>query len=133
LRGLYLLDNERIAQGKKTALVTAQARDLSGVYELIIKRDTGYVVGGRVTIDGPQTMSLKQFDELCSEHCVSSTQRRKWWPGADTLTVHPLTYSAYSRERPVEIAPSCPMCTELAGLGLKEIAVENDCYIYEVE
>ena len=133
MQALYLLDNEQIAAGVKTALATAQPRDLTGERLLVVKDDTGYRVTGTVTIQPAITVPPTEFDARVKEHCVGTAQRLKWWPTAETLAIHPLTYSAIDTPYSVEIAPGCGMCTELSMAGVKEIAVENGWHIYEVD
>ena len=133
MQGLYLLDNCDICTGQKTALVTAQPRPLTGEHLLIVKTEDGYSVTGSIAVREPQTVTLDEFDARESEHGIKQAQRLKWWPEATELYVHSLTYLAFSKPVPVEIAPACGMRVELAGLGMKEITVEDGWYIYEVE
>ena len=133
MQALYLLDNEQIANGAKTALATAKPRDLTGERLLVVKTDTEYRVTGTVTIQPAVTVTPTEFDARVKEHCVDVAQRLKWWPTAETLALHPLTYTAMVTPYSVEIAPGCGMCTELSMVGVKEIAVEDGWHIYEVD
>jgi len=133
LLGLYLKDNAEIANGRKTA-IAAKAPLTPGVRELIVKQPDNsiYAITGRVVIGEAQTVDLKEFDAQYNKHLVSKVQRRQWWPEAEALVLHPLSYQP-TELQPIDIAPGATQDVALQGLGLKEIAQVDGYYIYEVE
>lgn len=133
MQGLYLKDANLIASGQKTILATAQPHALTGTHMLIVKDDNGYSVPGSVVIGEPQTVTLAEFDARVKEHGVSVAQRRRWWPSEEVLMLHPLSYSAWPEAQLLDIAPPSGKKVELVGLGLKELAVVDAWYLYEVE
>ena len=133
MHALYLLDSDRIASGSKTAIAAKSRLNLSGLHALIVKRPDGsYIVTGTVSIGVPETVDVSEFDARVEEHKVTRKQRLTWWPDAEQLVLYPLTYLA-SDPQEISVAPGLGMQVELQGLGLKEIAVEEPYYIYEVE
>ena len=91
MKGIYIKDGQDIVAGTKTAIATPTERNIVGDRCLVVKRDDGDAdVVGVAVIGKPVKISSKAFDEKLSEHGVTSSQRRQWWPDAEELFVYPI-------------------------------------------
>jgi len=113
LKGLYLVEphGHLIHDGKKSAI--AQSRyepgtrfDLRGHYYIVSKEHSQGLTFGEATVGEPKELSIAAFDSLFDAHRVTTKERRRWWPDAETLWLYPiLTYTPYAQPKPTDVPP----------------------------
>ena len=105
-KGLYLKDSHLIATGDKSAFATPTSTDLSGERALIVKEEDTAFIPGTVAISKPQELTLKGFDQKQNSHGVSRADRPSWWPEAEALYLHELSFQPF--DEPVTLDfPAC--------------------------
>jgi hypothetical protein len=87
--GFYVKDGQAIAAGQKRAVLTPTLRDdLSGPRVLVIRNGDVTQAVAVVVFSPPEPLDAAGVKAVESEHCVSSEDRLRWWPGKDTLYLH---------------------------------------------
>lgn len=105
-KGLYLKDSRLIASGDKTAFATPAPKDLSGTRALLVKEEDSCIIPGTVTVTQPEPLPPDAFDEKQSTHGITRADRLSWWPEADTLYLHELTFEPF--DEPITVPfPAC--------------------------
>lgn len=101
-RGLHLAPphGELIYQGRKTAVAKARPFDISGPWILI----SGGMAYGTLDVGLPEPVSAEEFDKRFSEHRVTYTERKRWWPSVEQLWLSPIRYfEAFEKPYPVTV------------------------------
>jgi hypothetical protein len=105
-KGLYLKDSHLIASGDKGAFATPAPSSLQGQRALLVKEHDTCVIPGTVTISEPEPLDPNSFDQKQSIHGISRSDRLSWWPEAETLYLHRLSFQPFDKPITLDF-PAC--------------------------
>lgn len=112
--GIYLKDNDRVAEGTKTCIPCASLNNnLLGERLLIIKDGDGAKAVGLITVASAKRVSVKEFEQAKLEHCISTKDRLRWWANTEPLFLYPITeLSLFSHPITVDLPPGSKTLVE---------------------
>ena len=106
MNGLYLIDNQLIVSGEKTAIVLPRKMNLRGVYGLVTKENKAVHVAGLIVMGQAVTLDEKTFDEHYEKHRIKEYDRIRWWTNKKQLFMYPVhTFVPFDKPVPCAIPP----------------------------
>lgn len=125
-RGLHLKPPHGvlIADGVKTQIAKARPFDLSGPWILV----SGGMAYGTMEVGLPEPCNVEGFDKRFGEHRVSTSERKKWWTGKDTLYLSPITeFEPFKKTVRIRVVPGMQTVVESVEFITTEPDLQEHC------